>query len=220
MRKGHDDSRAKVFWQTLQLTVWMFRYCNLKLCMVENVHGLVSKCYQGGRSFWDYVQCEVDKLVPGLNWVIQRHQDTLHTALPQTRRRVYIVGYRTEIIPAQVVERIGKTVSDLVRALPASSPGRIGDFLDWALPATPLTDMCENIRNNYYEYEAHVRRVLSNWAVADGAVPEVVLAQIDRRIAGMRWNNTPLLFDRIGCLRTHDQYWFVFCAQDHYKLMN
>ena len=36
---------------------------NLKLVMLENVTGLVSKCFADGRrSFWNFVQAEVDKL--------------------------------------------------------------------------------------------------------------------------------------------------------------
>ena len=85
-RKGFGDPRGTLFFELARLA----EARKPAYLLVENVHGLLS--HDGGRTFATILNT-LDRLGYGVEWQCLNSKDF---GVPQSRNRVYIVGYLDE----------------------------------------------------------------------------------------------------------------------------
>lgn len=114
-RGGFDDARGTLFFEIARIAA----ACRPAFLLLENVPGLLS--HDGGRTFATILGALSD-LGYNVTWQVLNSKDF---GVPQSRKRVYIVGYLRERCPGEILsftEANGKT---LVQILPGREGNRV-----------------------------------------------------------------------------------------------
>ena len=114
-RKGFDDTRGTMFFEIARIAAAK----RPAFLLLENVPGLLS--HDGGRTFTTILSALSD-LGYDVSWQVLNSKDY---GVPQTRKRVYIVGYLREKCSGQVLAFREAAGTDLVQVAPGYEGERI-----------------------------------------------------------------------------------------------
>ena len=114
-RGGFADPRGTLFFEIARLT----EAKRPAYLLLENVPGLLS--HDGGRTFAAILHT-LDRLGYGLEWQVLNSKDF---GVPQSRRRVYLVGYLDERCRGKVFPFTETAGSSLVQVLPGTQGNRV-----------------------------------------------------------------------------------------------
>lgn len=114
-RGGFADPRGTLFFEIARLT----EAKRPAYLLLENVPGLLS--HDGGRTFAAILHT-LDRLGYGLEWQVLNSKDF---GVPQSRRRVYLVGYFDERCRGKIFPFTETAGSSLVQVLPRTQGNRV-----------------------------------------------------------------------------------------------
>ena len=114
-RGGFADPRGTLFFEIARLTAAK----RPAYLLLENVPGLLN--HDGGRTFAAILHT-LDRLGYGLEWQVLNSKDF---GVPQSRRRVYLVGYLDERCRGKVFPFTETAGSSLVQVLPGTQGNRV-----------------------------------------------------------------------------------------------
>ena len=114
-RGGFADPRGTLFFEIARLT----EAKRPAYLLLENVPGLLS--HDGGRTFAAILHT-LDRLGYGLEWQVLNSKDF---GVPQSRRRVYLVGYFDERCRGKIFPFTETAGSSLVQVLPGTQGNRV-----------------------------------------------------------------------------------------------
>lgn len=114
-RKGFDDTRGTLFFEIARIAAVK----RPMFLMLENVPGLLS--HDSGRTFATILGA-LDELGYDVAWQVLNSKDF---GVPQSRQRVYIVGYLRDKCAGQILSFTESNGKDLVQSIPGKQGERI-----------------------------------------------------------------------------------------------
>ena len=114
-RKGFEDPRGSLFFEIARLTAAK----RPAYLLLENVPGLLN--HDGGRTFAAILHA-LDKLGYGVEWQVLSSKDF---GVPQSRRRVYLIGYLDERCRGKIFPFTGTAGTSLEQICPGAQGERI-----------------------------------------------------------------------------------------------
>lgn len=96
-RRSFEDVRAGVFWQVIEIILYQANHAFLGLFVLENVEAIGYHSAGATKTPLEVILEDIREGLPD-NWkVAVEYMNTLRFGLPQSRRRVYIIGHRTDL---------------------------------------------------------------------------------------------------------------------------
>jgi len=214
-RKGFEDVRGTMFFEIARI----LKERQPKYVLLENVPGLLS--HDKGRTF-TVIITTLWELGYGLEWQVLNSADF---GVPQSRKRVYIIGYRdercageilpfTECNPQTLKQIIGGSqgqrtydingLSSTLAANAGGQGGKTGMYID--LNADPkITELCRCIKSRYNAGIGNHKGETSGWIEAPMACLDP--GRLNKRQNGRRF-------------KSNDEPMFTLTAQDRHGLLD
>ncbi|MBQ3194996.1 MAG: DNA cytosine methyltransferase [Clostridia bacterium] len=110
-----DDTRGTLFFEIARIAA----VCRPTLLLLENVPGLLS--HDQGRSFATILNA-LDELGYDVTWQVLNSKDF---GVPQSRNRVYIIGFFRERCAGEILSYNGTNTTPIIQVLPGTQGNRV-----------------------------------------------------------------------------------------------
>ena len=181
LRGAMSDVRAAVFLKVLEWVVCCIKCCGLIACVLENVVGITWEADGKPPVIWWWLDV-LGRVCPEFTWAIRKVELVKYMS-PQTRVRIFLVGFRSQ-------------VGALPDVLPPFGPASLRSILGKFPPTR--SQLCSNQAVNLGAYEQKIKEMFQQGKLK---LEDVVVISVDR--ATGKVYDQQMVANKFGTLTTN-----------------